>query len=432
MSHKNAILADDMGLGKTLQAIEAAKEMQFRNGLIISPLQVRHTWCKVLRDQHPTCFIKELNSVNSIPDASSFNVINYDIAWRTEMFKKLRDMAWDVLIADEAHYLKSHDSNRTRAILGRGGIYKMCAYRWMLTGTPVQNRPIELYPILRSLCPEEMGKFRDYYQYAYRYCGGYQSPFGFNVAGATRLDELATLLKNIMLRRTKEEVLPELPGLTFEKIYLDPTNKLRKIIDQETKTHIDEEVKSLRRALGLVKTAQAIKHIEDVVEMKGKVVVYTYHREVALEFQKYFGRKAVSFTGDQTLKEKGENLEKFISSPDIPVFIGQIDTAGTGLDGLQSVCDTCVFVEMSYVPGKILQAIDRLRRIGQHRPVLAQFLVAEGSMDEELVDESKEFRFVGAKCAVCQKAQELRNLKRVAGLTVCKDGSCETQLEVFV
>ena len=128
------------------------------------------------------------------------------------------------------------------------------------------------------------------------------------------------------------------------------------------------------------------------------------------------------------------------------MFIGQIDTAGTGLDGLQSVCDTCVFVEMSYVPGKILQAIDRLRRIGQHRPVLAQFLVAEGSMDEELVDtltekskniekildESKEFRFVGAKCAVCQKTQELRNLKRVAGLTVCKDGSCETQLAVFV
>ncbi|MFA5186867.1 MAG: DEAD/DEAH box helicase [Patescibacteria group bacterium] len=436
----SALLADDMGLGKTVQSIEAAKKITARNGIVTCPFGMRRTWVKTLRSQYPTIFIKEITSPNIIPDANAFNVVNYDIVWREPLIRYLHQGRWKVLIADEAHFLKSIDAKRTKAILGRGGIYGNCEYRWLLTGTPVMNRPIELYPMLRCLCPEKLGPYKEYTQYAYQFCGAFQDTFGFNVSGASNLDKLSALLQPFMLRRMKSEVLDQLPPLCH-KIYLDPSNKLVSLTDEEKLT-IGENP-SLRRALGLLKAGPAIRHIEDILTDKPKVIAYTYHQDVARMLQDHFGSKAVKYTGEENLDKKEAAKAAFINDPKVQVFIGQVDAAGTGTDGLQAVCDTCVFVELTYVPKQIEQCIDRLNRMGQENQVVAHFLIVEDSMEERIVDTLVEKsininqimqekkgggQFIQAPCGLCGALKEMKELRRVAGLSVCID-KCAKEME---
>lgn len=438
--NRNVLLADDCGLGKTLMAIEALKQLKTENALVICPLGVRRTWFKVIQNQYPGAFIKELQSVHSFPDVKAINIVNYDIVWRKPLVERLK-LHWKVLICDESHYLKNIESKRTKALLGRDGLYSRCEYRWMMTGTPILNRPIELYAILRSLCPEKMGDFRDYYKYAYKFCAAHRDTFGFNTDGASNLPELAQILGPFMLRRMKEDVLAQLPPIQYEKIYLDPTDMLVDLTNKEKRLEETPEVKSIRRSIGILKIKPAILHIEDLLLTKDKIVAFTWHKDVAHGLKDHFKTRAVVFTGEENVAEKETAKAAFISSPDVQVFIGQLETAGIGIDGLQEVCDCCVFVEMFGVPGKIKQAVDRLRRIGQDRSVLAQFLIVEDSVDEKivdtLIDKSKNIKiilnekggpqFVTFICSMCKKVFEMAELKRLAGLSVCK--RCKKLLE---
>ena len=439
----NAILADDMGLGKTYEALEAIKKLKLTSGLIICTQSTRHTWAKRIREQIPGAFIKEIKSPKVPPDPSAFNVVNYDIVWKKPLIDSLKVINFPVLICDESHYLKTTMAKRTKAVLGRGGLYKRCHRRWLMTGTPILNRPIELYPSLRALFPTFLGRYTGYYDFAFRFCNGHQAPFGFDATGASNLEVLSAILKPIMLRRLKEDVLTDLPAVTYEKIYLDPTDKLLKLTDKENKsrTEVLGENASIRRTLGVLKATTAIMHIRNLLEQRSKIVVFIWHTDVAKAIADAFPGQAVLYTGKQSAKEKEEAKEKFIENPDTHLFIGQLISAGIGVDGLQYVSDVCVFVEMSYVPGEIRQAVDRLNRIGQTKPVLAQFLVAEDSLDEKLINtlivkaknintimgEKGETEFVETKCDVCKEATELKQLKRAHNLTVCK--RCKKEME---
>lgn len=438
-SSNNAILADDMGLGKTVQAIEAAKAINAQNGVITCPLSVRRSWVKALRDQFPSCFIREITSPKVLIDPRAFNIVNYDIVWREPLISQFKRHNWDVWIADEAHFLKTKESKRTKALIMRDGLYNRCTHRWMLTGTPILNRPVELYPLLRALCPEILGDYKDFYKYAYKFCGAFQDSYGFNTSGASNLGLLSSILSKVMLRRMKREVLKDLPSVTYQKIYLDPTDKLMALVAKE-KESSESTILSLRRALGGLKIKPSIDHIEELLKIKEKIVVFAWHTDVITGLKDHFGSAAVVYTGAETISQKDAAIKAFTSNEKVKIFIGQLRAAGVGIDGLQKVCDVCVFVEMSYVPGEILQAIDRLCRIGQESQVLAQFLVAEDSMDESLVDsltvkakniktltgDSTEGKFVSSNCQVCLTPFEFSSLKAVAGMAVCKN--CEKLL----
>lgn len=445
-NRENAVLADDMGLGKTVQAIEGAKRIKAKNGIITCPLGVRRSWVKNLRSQFPSCFIREITSPKVLIDPRAFNIINYDIIWKEPLVSEIKRQRWDLWIGDEAHFLKNKESKRSKSLIMRNGIYSRCTFRWMLTGTPILNRPIELYPLLRALCPEVLGTFVDYYRYAYQFCGAFQDTYGFNAQGASHLDQLAAMLSKVMLRRMKRDVLKDLPSATYEKVYLEPTDKLMALSkrEKEEQDAAIGAISSLRRALGTLKIQPAIDHLEDLLEVKDKVVVFAWHTEVIQKIKEHFGVKAVVYTGAETATQKEEAIDAFVKREEVKLFVGQLKAAGTGIDGLQEVCDVCVFVEMSYVPGEILQAIDRLCRIGQTSSVLAQFLVVEDSMDEELVDsltvkarniktvmgEESDSKFVLSKCGCCQTPTEFAKLKPAAGMAVCL--SCEKQLAAFL
>lgn len=446
LAHRqNAILADDMGLGKTFQVLEAIKKLGMQSGIIVCPQSIRRSWVKRTREQIPLAFIKEINSPKIMPDPSAFNIVNYDIIWKEPLISLLHQQTWPVLVCDESHYLKNIEAKRTKKILGKRGLYSRCDHRWLATGTPILNQPIELYPTLRSLFPNFLGKYISYYDYAYKFCAGYQGTFGFDATGASNLEELAEILKPIMLRRLKSEVQKDLPPVTYDKVYLDPSDKLIKLIELERQEFSAKkligETSTTRQAIGVIKAQAAIKHIQNILETKTKIVAFVWHRVVADTLMEEFKNEAVKYTGSESPREKDDAIERFCHDSKIKVFVGNIKSAGIGVDGLQDVCDTAVFIEMSYVPNELKQAIDRLNRMGQKSRVQIQFLVAEKSIDEDLIDsistkakniniimdERGDVEFVETKCRVCHKTTEIKNLKRVSKIAVCED--CKKRLE---
>jgi SWI/SNF-related matrix-associated actin-dependent regulator of chromatin subfamily A-like protein 1 len=228
----------------------------------------------------------------------------------------------------------------------------------------------------------------------------------------------------------------------YEKVYLEPTDKLMSLSkrEKEEQDKMIGAISSIRQALGILKVEPAIEHLEDLLEQKEKIVVFAWHTEVIKGIKDHFGARAVTYTGAESAVEKEEAIDAFTSRQEVKMFVGQLKAAGTGIDGLQAVCDVCVFVEMSYVPGEIIQAVDRLRRIGQFSSVLAQFLIVEDSMDEALVDnltekakniktvmgDKSESKFALSFCAACREMVEFAKLRPAAGLSVC--AKCEKKM----
>jgi len=144
----------------------------------------------------------------------------------------------------------------------------------------------------------------------------------------------------------------------------------------------------LLRLLGEAKAQKVRQFVRDLLETVPKVVVFAHHRDVIARLADAFaadGFKPVTYVGGMTDWQKTETVETF-QKPDCRVFIGNRIAAGTGINGLQKVCSTCVIAEPSWVPGETEQMIDRLDRIGQEDDIVnAYILYAEGTLDEVVV-----------------------------------------------
>lgn len=386
-THPHALLADEPGLGKTLQAIAAAEIVRAQSVLVICPASVRLNWRQEARE----CIGHDL----------SYDVISYNGASNAEVRSRL-SREYDAIILDEAHFLKTPDSQRTQAVFGPEGLARRAKYKWALTGTPVLNRPRELYPMVKSLAP----RFADisWAAYTQRYCGAYFDGRGMNTKGATHLDELRLRLDNFMLRRTKSEVLPELPPKRFSRVPLDVSVKDLQFVIAEEALISDREARissvhedfsqlgdlaHLLRLTGEAKVRAAVEYICDLLETTDKIVVFAKHREVIRKIEealKLAGRGSVVYHGGMSDGQKQDAVNIFKARRGVEVFIGQIQAAGTGINGLQEVASQVVFVELSWVPGETGQAVDRLHRIGQKADsVLVHLLHVPGSLESAVL-----------------------------------------------
>ena len=362
----HALLADEMGLGKTVTALAAAEAVGARSVLVVCPASVRGGW----RQEAAECGIV-------LP---RFDVISYHGASSNVIRRDLLG-SYDVIIMDEAHFLKSTDSARSAAVLGtQSGLARRARYKWALTGTPVLNRPVELYPLLRVLHGKALGKYESYERFTQRYCGAYWDGYSINVKGASHLDELSGVLRGFMLRRTKLEVLPELPAKIISRPPLELTSQeLSHIYDVEN-TITDREaylspvhekfsqlgdLARLLRATGEAKVRAVVDFVKDILTSEDKVVIFARHRDVMDRIATQFGDAAVQYHGGMNDAQKKAAVSSFQDKTGPSVFVGQIQAAGTGINGLQWVSRTVVFAELTWVPGEMSQAIDRCHRIGQ-------------------------------------------------------------------
>jgi SWI/SNF-related matrix-associated actin-dependent regulator 1 of chromatin subfamily A len=438
MSRPSTLIADEMGLGKTIQAIGVINvDREAQHVLVLSPCSLRLNWRREIerwsvRPAHvyigdATVLTRPwLDYTQTIAPMLRDRcregerpvyvlVLHYDILHKWRDY--LRALTWDILIADEAHYLKNPKSRRSIMVYGSREMSPIRAKRTLfLTGTPIANRPAELFPLVHYLDPQSWGSF---WQYAHRYCDAHRTRFGYDFSGSSNLDELQSILRStIMVRRLKKDVLTELPPKRRQVIELPAGDAAAQIRDEkEAYARTQERLRALRAAVrrakasalkeeyvaavkalkqgvgatlaemshmreatAVAKVPQVLAHLHDALDDGGhKVVLFAHHKEVIAKIAEEFGNKCVTLTGDTSPEERQANVDRFQTDPDCVLFIGSITAAGVGIT--LTAASHVIFAEIDWVPGTMSQCEDRCHRIGQQESVLIQHLVLEGSLD---------------------------------------------------
>ena len=389
----HALLADEMGSGKCAQTIKACDIVYANSVLIVCPASVKYHWQNEFELWSNRKYIIDIvmDGRHRIDLNANVIIINYELLLRDRIFNILKNIKWDVIVCDESQYLKSLTSQRSKRVLGSFGLAKEAKYKWMLTGTPIENRPVDLFPILYTLGRKHLGKYNSYESFVMQFCDGYYDHVSGQPMpnGATNELELKEVLKGFMLRRLLTESLPK---TDVQIMRLKKNLDLNFIENQGLSSGAYYKpmaelgaLASLRQEVALAKLPQCIEYIRDTLRIVDKLVVFAYHRSVinqlAEALPKFF---PVKFYGGLTSGQRENVKNYFINDPKSKVFIGQLKAAGVGLDGLQKVCHHMIFVEIDWIPFK--QCIGRLRRMGQKEDkVIVQLLVCKGSIEEQML-----------------------------------------------
>lgn len=410
INRKNTLIGDEMGLGKTMQAIMLANTMGAQRVLVLCPASIRINWARNVRDWSTIPRVRTypvLKSADGVSPMAHYVICSYSLARNEAIHEALCQTEWDLLILDEGHYLKSTEAQRTRAIFGQHGGQGRFVDHWLaakarhvisMTGTPLPNRPRECYTAARAL-DWECIDFLSYDKFLYRYNPSLQIGT-HSEEERGRLPELHARLRcNIMVRRLKKDVLPQLPDKRYEMTYIEPNGAIKAVLVKEALIDFDPDslfdpsftfdgtpISTLRREMGEAKVPRAIEHIKhmlDIVEVP-KVVVFCHHNSVMdslTDGLQQYG--VIQHRGGMSTVDKDAAVLEFISG-DKRIFLIKLTTA-EGIDGLQYVSSYVIFVEPDWRPGVNEQCVDRCHRIGQHDNVVAQFLVSEGSFDEKVL-----------------------------------------------
>jgi SWI/SNF-related matrix-associated actin-dependent regulator 1 of chromatin subfamily A len=263
---------------------------------------------------------------------------------------------------------------------------------WLLTGTPITNRPINFYNLLK-LCNHRVA--RSWVGFVIRYCAGKQF-YGrggrriWDTKGSSNLDELKENTQDIMLRVRKEDVL-DLPEKIIQPIYLPMKNKneYQRIVGEyntwaehqksfNLAMHLAQLVQ-LRQFLALSKIESTIEIAENAIEEGKKVVIFTNFTEPLLQLQSHFGNRCVIHHGPLSKSNREESVERFQDDPEVKVFIGNIISAGVGIT--LTAGELVIFNDLSWLPSDHLQAQDRAFRIGQTKTVNVYYNIIDESLD---------------------------------------------------
>ena len=406
----NIINGDDVGLGKTFESIMYAETTNSFPCLVVVPASVKYNWKEKWEEIVGTK--RDVAVIESSPKKSNPNrwdaevvIINYDIIGKkqgrgaTVKFEELIKTNWSMIIFDEAHFLKEKSSQRAMAAKKiTSGDMKI----QMLTGTAVMSRPVELWNLL-VLAKREKQIAKDWMQFITRYCGGYRGKFGWVTDGATNTIELNRKLREVCyIRREKRDVLSELPDVTKQVIQMPITNKtkikraLNDLIDYIKETKGVESAEKAQEAEHLVALQVLrklaiegkLKAIEGYlrdwkVSENGKLLIFGIHRETLDYLSTKF--KSMLIAGGVSSIKKQEIVKTWIDNDDMFLF-ANIQSAGTGVDGLQKVCSNMLILELPWRPSDLTQTIGRLDRSGQKNSPTITFMLSDETIDSEMWD----------------------------------------------
>lgn len=392
----NALIADQMGLGKTIQALAyLALHPEMRPAVIVCPASLKLSWEREARAWLETDDRIEVIQGGKVHELDSdIVVINYDILkkWLSE----LQRIEPQLLILDESHSVKNKKAVRSKAARDLASVVP---HKILLTGTPVLNRPAELWHQLQVIDPFSYPDKR-FFQWHKRYTAAYKNRFGWDFSGASNLDELAASLKTVMIRRTKEQVLPELPDKRRQTILIPIDN--RKEYDQadnefvewmteqkgaeaaERASHVEQlaKIEYLRQIAVRGKMKQALAWIENFLESGEKLVVFATHKATVHALEREYGNMAVKIDGSVSNHKRQEAVDRFQNDPSVRLFIGNIHAAGVGIT--LTAASNVVFLELDWTPALMEQAEDRLHRIGQKNAVNVYYILAEKTVDASI------------------------------------------------
>ena len=426
IDHPSVLIADEMGLGKTVQALGIINaDPSIKTALFIVPSSLRINWLREANRWLTRSFdIQVIVKREPIRPEAQIIIFNYEkLVGKKgeELLNQLTSREWDMMMVDEAHYVKNPKTKRTKAVLGREGrpgIAQVCRRKVFLTGTPILNRPVEIWPLLACIAPKEFG---NYWAFVRRYCNASRTQYGWDVSGAANLEELQRRLRETcMVRRLKADVLRDLPAKIREVITV-PANgasqqvafeiaefekfkeRLRDLRDEVELAHAKgnkdeykacvgrlrdtamvafQHISTIRHDTALAKLPAVITHLKDTLEKQDKVICFAHHKDVIAGIAEEFDGEAVVLTGSSSQQERQDAVDRFQNDPKVKLFIGSIKAAGVGLTLTAS--STVIFAELDWTPSWISQCEDRAHRIGQEDCVLVQHLVLDGSLDSRM------------------------------------------------
>lgn len=430
-----ALLADDMGLGKTAQALVWTKiHPEEKPVLIICPGGLKINWEREIRmwiDAEANIQILSGRTTGMIK--GDYVIVNYEILpyW----VKEIKKVGFKILLADEVHYIKNSWAKRTKAFKRIAGDMD---YIVAISGTPIENKPIEIYNIGVILQPS---LFPDYLRFTQRYCAGETGRYGWNVSGASNTKELNRILKeHIMIRRLKSEVAQDLPPKIIANLPLELTNlqeyrkaeyeflqfvkerfdkdllydeNFEKELKEYAKRHninlenndeltIDDiqkikktkiekasmaemllKTQALQKLAAEGKMKEAIHWIEDFLESGEKLVVFAINKKVIDMLMNKFGKIAVKIDGSVSNLNRQKAIDMFQNDKNIRLFIGNIKAAGVGIT--LTAASNIAILQYPWTPGALSQAIDRVHRITQTKKVTVWYILGANTIEEKVL-----------------------------------------------
>ena len=416
-SARRTFIADEMGLGKTIQAIATLEylslsESDIYPAVVVCPPSLVLNWTYEISKWVPHRKVCPVTNRKTFPEKGSYDfiVIGYSNiqSWQPKLLEH------GSYIFDESHYCKTSTAQRTKAAIKIAKSSKKNTPVLCLTGTPVTNRPAEYASQLDIL-----GRLKDFgglWGFYRRYCAAYQDRFGqWNLSGHSHLDELNERLRGACyIRRTKDQVLSELPPVVHSRLVVDgsaaamkeyvkaETDILRYIAERARQLAIEQGLPSYNAAVAAMIRAEANEHlvrlsvlrklaakakmetalewIQERIDNGKKVVVAAHHRDIVDEIAKKFGDLRIQ--GGMKVEEVEENKRRFQTLPveEAPVIVLSIQAAKTGHTLTSS--EECLFIELPWTPADIDQTYSRLHRIGQKGSVTATYMLTSGTIDE--------------------------------------------------
>ena len=418
MNKEHALIGDDMGLGKTMQAIAVANEMQAKRVLVVCLAVIRYQWVDRIREwstmnltyRVPCDTVYAIVSSRfGVHEDAAWTVISWDLIRHPAIWRALAKTEYDLLILDEAHYAKTGDAKRTRALFGGGregaavAIASRCRKVIALTGTPLPNRPREAYTLARGLCWESIDWLgEDDFNERFN-----PQSKGRSASGKVWVDEregrLAEfqnrLRASFMVRRLEADVLPQLKRPLYDLIRVEETAAVKAALQAESLLDIDVDdlsgadatilgqISTARRIMGVALAPQVVQWVKMLLDGgAGKLVLFAWHREVLdILCSGLHQHGIIRVDGSDSAKSKHSKVQRFINDPEAQIIVGNVLSLGTGVDGLQHVSTHALLAEPDWVFGNNEQCIKRVHRAGQEGVVTADFFVAPGSLSEKIL-----------------------------------------------
>jgi SWI/SNF-related matrix-associated actin-dependent regulator 1 of chromatin subfamily A len=384
-----------MGLGKTLISLWwLEKHPEAFPVLIVCPTSLKYMW------QHEAKRILGIDSkilygkTPYVLEKWNIYIINYDVIqyW----LPILESISFNTLILEESHACKNPKTTRTKACKK---IAKKIPYVLALSGTPLTNRPIELFPVLNILRP---ATFNSFWNFGTRYCGGRKSYWGWEYKGATRTEELNTLLKcTCMSRRIKSEVLKDLPDknrcilpipLRNPEEYEEADENFILWLAKQNPTKAKRALSAeavvklgyLKRLAAKLKAKYVVRWVNQWLREneEEKLVLFAEHKAMVKVLASRCKAKFVVVEGKTSAKKRRAYEQQFQEDESTRLFIGNRRVGGIGLT--LTAASTLAFTEMDWVPGNMIQAEDRIHRIGQTNVSWIYYFVGINTIEEKL------------------------------------------------
>ena len=410
LSKKKCVLADDMGLGKTFQSIVAALETGVEKVLVVCPANAKINWKREISNFVDEDDISILKTGHW--DPKKFTIVNYDILknFHTvidnrktykegEIRRHLVDQEFDLIIMDEAHMVKNPTAQRTKIL---NQVCENIERRWLLTGTPIANRPMDYFNLL-FLCGSPLTANWQYF--AFRYCDAKKFTKRLKSGklkqiwltdGNSNLGELHNRTKKYLLRRMKDDHL-DLPPKIVSPYYLemDDIKSYNSVFEEYVAWAESEgrdlgagrhmvEMIVLRKFIALKKVEHSVELAQQAIEQGKKVIIFTNFTDSFNALMSSFGNMVVGHNGKMNGTQKQSSIDRFQNDNKVKVFVGNLISAGTAIT--LTAAEVVIMNDLDFVPSNHAQAEDRCYRISQKKTVNVYYPIFEDTIDSLMYD----------------------------------------------